>query len=383
MNKDVEQSKIIIIPVTERSRFQDFIHLPYQLFSQDEKWVPPLQMMTKNYLNVKKNPFYKHSQLKLWVVYKNNICIGRIAGIIDQNHNALYREKVVFWGFFESIHDEAVSHMLFETVKQWGQEHGMEILRGPVNPSTNHECGLQISAFDAKPYFMMPANPAYYVDLVEKFGFTKAKDLYAWRANEKNTLDQHSLAVFEKRVIRNQRYTFRTLNRRKFHQEVDCLFELYNEAWEKNWGFVPMNKEEVHFMARELKVIVDPRLCIIVEVAGKPVGFALALPNLNQVIRSFRHGKLSLWSFLKLFWKTKIRRSIDTFRIVILGVKREYRTLGLELGLYQKMEATLKVLGVNEAEFSWILEDNYKMNDALKKRNAELYKVYRIYDCSI
>lgn len=375
--------KLILKPVENRSQFRDFIDLPWQLFKQDPNWIPPLRMTVKDYLNTRKNPFYQHSQLQLWNVYDGKRCVGRIAGIIDQQHNAFHDEKTAFWGFFEAIDNRKVSQMLFDAVKTWSKAHGMQLLRGPMNPSTNHECGLQISGFDAAPYFMMPVNPSYYVELVNQFGFQKSKDLYAWLCHpNKYTLDNRRLRIANKQ-IKKQRYTFRSLNMSDFSNEVRRLFEIYNDAWEKNWGFVPMSEPEFTHMAKELKAIVDPELCIIVEAAGDPIGFSLIVPNLNQITKRIRNGKLFPFGLLKLIWHTKIRPSINTYRIITLGVKKQYQTTGLAPILYLKTEEILRKKGVQEAESSWVLENNHAMNSMIENAGAKQYKTYRLYEMPI
>lgn len=366
--------------VKTRQQFRDFINLPWKLFGQDPDWIPPLRMTVKDYLSVKKNPFYQHSQLKMWNVYDDKRCVGRIAGVIDDNHNSFHHEKVCFWGFFEAIEDEAVSELLFNAVKQWGDEHGMNVLRGPMNPSTNHECGLQVSGFEYEPYFMMPMNPPYYAKLVHKYGFNKAKDLFAWLGTTKdNAVDERRVRIANKKIAQ-KRYTFRSLNLKDFKNEVDRLFEIYNNAWEKNWGFVPMTRPEFDHMSKELKAIIDPRLCVMVEVDGEPVGFSLAVPNLNQITKKIRSGRLLPFGIIKLLWFTKVKPSIDTYRIITLGVKKQYQAAGLAPILYQKTEAVMRELNARAAELSWILENNYAMNSAIESLGAKCYKTYRIYE---
>ena len=375
--------ELLLKAVTNRSQYRDFINLPWRLFKRDAHWVPPLKMTIKDYLNVRKNPFYRHSRLKLWNLYDGKKCVGRIAGIIDQKNNEFHDEKVVFWGFFEAIENASGSQLLFDAVKKWGQEQGMQTLRGPVSPSTNHECGLQISGFDADPYFMMPMNPPYYVKQVETFGFQKAKDLYAWRGDPTvHTFDARVQRIAEKQIAK-KRYKFRSLNMADFDNEIHCLFDIYNDAWEKNWGFVPMNESEFKHMAKELKAIINPKLCILVEIDGDPVGFSLTVPNLNQIIKTIRNGRLLPWGIFKLLWRTKVRPSIDTYRIITLGVRKRYQAAGLGAILYQKTEKVLRDLSCREVECSWVLEDNHAMNAAMGNLGAELYKTYRLYETAI
>lgn len=369
--------------VKTQSQFRDFINLPWQLFKKNPNWVPPLRMTVKNYLNVDKNPFYKHSVLTMWNVYNGKRCVGRIASIIDENHNNFHNEKTCFWGFFEAIEDGKVSKLLFNAVKKWAEKNDMDMLRGPMNPSTNHECGLQISGFEKDPYFMMPMNPPYYAKLVDEYGFSKAKDLYAWLGTTKdNTVDQRRIRIANKQISK-KRYSFRSLNMKDFKNEINRLFEIYNNAWEKNWGFVPMTRAEFNHMSKELKAIINPRLCVMVEVDNEPVGFSLAVPNLNQVTKRIRSGRLLPFGIIKLLWFTKIKPSIDTYRIITLGVKKQYQAAGLAPILYQKTEEIMRELHVREAELSWVLDDNHAMNSAIENLGAQCYKTYRIYEMSL
>ncbi len=375
--------KILLKNVKSPSELRKFIDLPWQLYKNNPNWVPPLKITVKDYLDTKKNPFYQHSQIKMWLAYQDNHCVGRIAGIIDEHYNKFQNEKVIFWGFFEVTDNSEVSTLLFDTVKKWGKSHGMNILRGPMNPSTNHECGLQISAFDTEPYFMMTANPSYYMKHCEQYGFKKAKDLYAWLCYTKTyTLDERRTRIANKK-IEKQRYSFRSLNLKQFKQETEKLFQIYNDAWEKNWGFVPMSAAEFKHMSKELKAIIDPELCIMVEVDGEPVGFSLTVPNLNEVTKKIRNGKLLPFGIFKLLWHTKIKPSINTYRIITLGVKKQHQSAGLGAILLHKTEEILRNKGAQYAEASWILEDNHMMNNSIETAGAKHYKTYRIYDLEL
>lgn len=365
--------------VKTKKQLNDFLLLPWNIYATDKFWIPPLLITVKQALDDKKNPFYKHAKLRLWTAYQDNKCVGRIAGIIDDNHNNFHNEKTGFWGFFECINDQTVCNALFKEVESWVRSQAMTVLRGPVSPSTNYECGLQISAFDTKPFIMMTQNPEYYPALVEKAGFAKAKDLLAWVVDNSVEFDPRLIRHAE-RTMQSKNVTIRSMNKKKWDEEIAIIKEIYNSAWEKNWGFVPITDDEFHQLAKDMKQIVIPDLILIVEVKGKPAGFGVLLPDMNQVMEKIPDGKLFPTGLFKLLWYTKVKNVVNRGRIPMLAVKREYRYLGLAALMYLTYFKIGPEKGFPVAECSWILEDNSAMNDGLKFMKAKHYKTYRIYD---
>ncbi len=371
---------IEIRPVINKKDKKDFIDLPWHLHAHDTNWVPPLKIAVKDLLNTEKHPFYQQAKLQLWNAYHNNKCVGRIAGIINHAHNQFHEDKTAFWGFFECENNPETARALFQTVEQWVKIHTMNVLQGPMNPSTNYECGLQISAFDTKPFVMMTQNPPYYADLIETAGYSKAKDLHAW------LLDQRE-AAFDKRLLaraeasaEEENITFRHLDMKRYDEEVANIFAIYNEAWEKNWGFVPMSDAEFRLFAKEMKAIIIPEFILIVEVDGKLAGFGAWLPDINQILTKIRNGRLLPTGLFKLLWHLKVKKSINQGRIPILGVRKEYQSLQLGPLLYLKYLQLAAQYGYHVCECSWILEDNKAMNFGLKLMGAKKYKAYRIYE---
>jgi hypothetical protein len=363
--------------------WKEFINLPWKIYVKDPHWVPPLKLMVQQTLDQKKNPFYKHAEIYPVLAIKDNHIVGRVLGIIDQHHNEYQKEKTAFFGFFESINDESVSQFLFDTVSIWAKEKGMTQLRGPMNPSTNHECGLLIQGFDDTPTFMMPYNPSYYIDLFEKYGLKKCKDLFAYIIDGRKITFSEVLQKHVEKLKDKGDVTFRTIDMKKFEQEVETILEIYNDAWEDNWGFVPMNSEEFRYMAKEMKAILDPELLLIAEVKNNPAAFALALPDINQVLKKISNGKLLPWGWLKFLWNLKGPGKIKTMnrcRILTFGVKKIYQPLGIGPLLYSEYFKRGPKLGYPVGEASWILEDNIPMNKALARMCGEKTKVYRIYE---
>lgn len=375
--------------VQTKSEWSDFIGMPWGIYQGDSYWVPPLRIAIRDLLNTKKNPFFRHACMYPLVAYmgKGNKkkCVGRILGVIDENHNRFHDEKTAFFGFFESIDNLSLSHLMFSKVEDWAKQKHMHILRGPVNPSTNHECGLLVDGFNDSPAVMMTYNPRYYVSLIEGSNFLKVKDLYSYQLTKSSKFSErlfrHSERLKEKASI-----SFRCIELKNFDREIDQILEIYNDAWEKNWGFVPMEPTEFRHMAKDIKAVMDPLLCLVAEVRGKPAGFALALPDVNQAIQKIKDGRLFPFGLFKLFWYLKgpnRRKIVDRCRIVTLGIKREYRELGIGSLFYTEYVRTLVAMGYSRGEASWILEDNKSMNRALEMMCGERNKVYRIYEKSL
>ncbi len=369
--------------IEKSSEWSDFINLPWDIYAGDPHWVPPLRVAVRDILNTEKNPFFKHAEIFPLLAYKDGCCVGRIAGIIDQNHNKFHNEKTAFFGFFECINDQALTNQLLDKVANWAKSKGMTVLRGPMNPSTNHECGLLIEGFADSPTFMNTYNPPYYAILLETWGLTKAKDLFAYELDSRQAQFSEKLLARAEQLRQTGQVTFRTINMNDFNGEVERILEVYNDAWESNWGFVPMEPEEFRHMAKEMRGILDPELLLIAEVKGKIAGFALTIPDLNQVFKKVRSGKLFPIGLIKLLWHLRgpgKRKTINRCRILTLGIKKEYQPVGIGPLLYTEYLRRGPQLGYPIGEASWVLEDNIPMNKALQAMGAHRSKTYRIYD---
>lgn len=368
--------------VETESDKKKFIDFPYDFYKNNEYWVEPLRFDVKNNLDEKKNPLYTHSKLKMWVARKNGNIVGRIAGIINDNHNKFHEDKTGFFGFFECINDQKVANKLFEKAVQFSKENGMDNLRGPVNPSINDECGLLIDSFDKPPVMLMPYNPEYYSGLLESFGFKKAKDLHAlWISKDvvNNEPMMKKLDRISDMILKKENLTVRKVNMKDFTNEVLRIMEVFNDAWEKNWGFVPMTKEEFMFVAANLKLAVEPAYVEFAEIDGKTVGFSLALPDINQAIKGL-NGKLFPFGVFKFLLNKK---KIDRLRVIIMGVKKDYQKKGIDAIFYRNIIREANKRGIKGAEISWVLEDNYAMKQTAEKLGAKVYKTYRMYDFGI
>lgn len=359
-----------------------FIDLPWKIYKGDPNWVPPLRIAVRDTLDVKKNPFFKHATMVKYLALRDGNVVGRIIGVVDDAHNEHHGEKTAFFGFFESIEDEKVSHALLDEVAKWAKEKGMTALRGPMNPSTNHECGLLVEGFQDPPSVMMTYNPPYYAQHFESWGLGKAKDLLAYNIDGRKVKFADKLMAQAERLRQSSSVKFRPINMRKFDEEVEAILEIYNDAWEKNWGFVPMTPEEFRHMAKDMKAIVNPELLLLATLKDKPIGFALTLPDVNQAIAKVKDGKLFPFGIFKLLWflKGPGKKVINRCRILTLGFKKDYREMGIGPLLYAEYLKRGPALGYPVGEASWVLEDNKPMTRALEMMCGERSKVYRIYN---
>jgi GNAT superfamily N-acetyltransferase len=374
-------SALSVKPVETEGELKRFIKFPWSIYRKDANWVPPLLMERKEFLDRKKNPFFTHADVILLLAEKNGQVVGRIAGIVNHNHIKEHNEKVGFFGLFECVNDREVAKSLLDSVRDWLKSKGMEIMRGPANFSSNEDWGFLLEGFDSPPVIMMPYNPPYYLELVESYGLIKAKDLYAYFIDESLPTPARVVRMAEN-IRKKEGMTIRGLNMKEFSREVSEIKQIYNSAWSKNWGFVPMTDEEFDHMAKSLKQIVDPHMVFIAEVDGKPAGFSLALPDFNQVLVRM-NGRLFPFGIFKLLWHTKVKNKIDGVRIITMGVVPEYQKRGIDTVFYVETYNVGVKRGYRWAEMSWILEDNVLMNRMLELLGAKLYRKYRIYEIKI
>ncbi len=372
---------ITIKKVSSSKDLADFIDFPHHLYKGDVNYVPELFIAQRDLLSVKKHPFFKHSKLDLFLAIKEAKIVGRIAAIRNNNHLKYTSTKDGFWGFFDVIEDYAVAEKLFDTVSEWVKKEELTSIIGPVNFSTNETCGLLIEGFDTPPVVMMTYNKNYYPEFIEKYGYRKKMDLIAYNLKTSELSDRTVNLVerLEER-LKLRGITIRTTNMKDFAKEVTKIKEIYNSAWDKNWGFVPMTDEEFDFMAKDMKMILDPDFCYLAEHHGKAVGFSLAIPDMNQVFIKIKKGRLLPTGLFKLLFNKK---KVNKVRVLTLGVVEEYRKMGIEACFYARNIITAKKKNILSAEASWILETNEMMNKALLNINAEPYKKYRMYELAL
>jgi GNAT superfamily N-acetyltransferase len=365
------------VVAADKKGLKEFVELPYTLYRDDPHWVPPLRIAVKELLDRGKHPFYANAEAEFFLARQDGRVVGRVAAIVDRNHNRVHNENAGFFGFFECVDDAAVAEALLTRARQWVFDRGAQFIRGPVNPSTNYECGMLIEGFDSDPMVMMTYNPRYYPPLMDRVGLRKAKDLLAYiSSSDKVQLEKIERAA--RRAVAKTGVRVRPINMKDYQGEVARVWEVYCAAWSHNWGFVPMTREEFFLMGKEMKQILKPELVLIGEVGDRIVGFALALPDINQALKPAR-GKLIPTGLLKILYYQRLVKSV---RVLALGVVEEHRSSGLAAGFYATLVHNARKLGYGPCEMSWILEDNILMNRSLEVMGAKRYKSYRIYEWS-
>lgn len=367
---------LTVTPVADNRDLMRFIKLPWSLYRDNPNWVPPLIMDQKNLLSRQKNPFFRHATVEYFLAWRDGELVGRIAAIHDPSYIAFQDENIGFFGFYESIDDQEVADGLFAAARGWLARKDVVAMRGPTNPSTNDSLGLLVDAFDVPPVVMMPYNPGYYPRLFEAAGLVKAKDLFAyWLHEDRMRIDR--LDRFVELLKSRHNLRLRPINLRRLDEEIGIIKAIYNDAWEKNWGFVPWTDEELDHLGHELKPVADPELVMIAYKDDEPVGFSLSLPDLFQALIHVKSGRLLPFGILKLlYWQ----RKVSQVRVLAMGISHRYRGLGLDALFYHRTFRYAETKGRQRGECSWILEDNHAMKAALEKMGGYVYKTYRLYD---
>ncbi len=365
-------------PVASKSQLKTFIDFPHELYRNDKNYVPELFIAQRDILTPGKHPFHEHSVMQLFLAYQGDVIKGRIAAILNNNHNKFNNTNDGFFGFFDCVDDQEVADKLLAQAETWLREKGVQKIIGPVSPSTNEPLGTLIEGYDSPPVAMMTYNKPYYKNLVENYGFTKQVDLFAYDLDI-NKLSDRTLrlqdAILKRLAQKN--IVIRPINMKDFKNEVSKVRETYNKAWDKNLGFVPMTKNEFDYLAKDLKMVLNPDYCLVAEHEGKFVGFALAIPDINRILIKIKRGRLFPTGIFKLLFGAK---KVKYLRVIALGVIDDYRKLGIEACFYAQIIKKGFENKVTGGEASWILEGNELMNKAMLDINGKVYKKYRIYE---
>jgi GNAT superfamily N-acetyltransferase len=370
----------LVAPVRDSRTLNQFIRLPWRIYAGDPAWVPPLITDVRKVLS-KEHPFHDHATVQCFLALRNGEAVGRIAAVVNDLYNDFHQTRTGFIGLFEAIDDQGVARHLLQTASDWLAERGMTEAIGPFNLSTNDELyspGILLDNFGRRPVLMMAHNPPYYAGLFEAAGWEKERDLLSYWLEDDRT-PHRLLRGVERLTGTIDGLVVRQIELKRLGDEVEKLKEVYNSAWQRNWGFAPLSDAEIARLAKDLKPIVDPRFALVAEIHGAPVGFALALPDYNQVLRHL-NGRLSPVGFLKLLWH---RRNIDALRVLTLGLKPEYHRRGIDALFYLRMFQNGLAAGYRSAEASWILEENWDMRRALERMGAFVHKTYRVYGRSL
>lgn len=365
---------VVVRRVDSAADLNRFIDFPYRLHRGDPIWVAPLRMDVRTLLSRTKNPFFQRAEADYFLAERNGTVVGRIAATHNRAHNEFHDDQVGFFGFFECIDDQAVANALFERAAAWLRERDLDTMRGPASFSTNDECGLLVEGFEHPPTVLNPHNPRYYQGLIERARFQGSKDLLLYQSVSTELPERLGRAAA--RVAKRMQITLRCLDKKRFYEEVDRIKPLYNQAWEKNWGFVPMTDAEIDHLAKQLKPVVDPNLVVFAEREGQPIGFAAAIPDMNVALKANPSGRL-FPGILKVLWRA---RGISRLRILLLGVIKEFRGTGAAELMYHHIWTTGVGSGYYWGEAGWVLEDNLAMNKGLEFMGFKQYKRLRMYD---
>ena len=364
-------------PVNNRHDQRLFIRLPWSIYADDPAWIPPLILERKEFLS-SKNPYFEHARYQSWIAYRDGRPVGRISAQIDQLHLDRYPDKEGFFGMIEAEDNAETFAVLFQTAEAWLRDRGMHRVLGPYNLSINQEPGLLVDGFTTSPFMMMGHARPYYAARIEKNGYQKIKDLYAYIIDS-NFEASAAMRTIVKRA--KKRVAIRSLSKSNFNHDLKIIEDIFNDAWSENWGFLPFTEAEFNQLAKEFKLVLDFEMVKLAEVDGVPAAFMVVVPNINEAIRDL-NGRLLPFGWLKLLWRLKVKFP-QTVRMPFLGVRKKYHNsfLGAALPflMIQAAWAYAINLGVKKAELSWILEDNKGINDIIESLGATVYKTYRIF----
>jgi GNAT superfamily N-acetyltransferase len=370
-----------IRPVVGREDRKRFLDLPYRLYATEKRWVPPLRMERKEHIDPAKNPFFEHAEVQLFLAERDGRVVGRISAHIDRNLNEFQDNRWGLFGFFECEDDAEAARGLVDTAEAWLRERGRDRMVGPMDFTTNDECGLLIEGHERPPIILCPWQHPYYQELLEgACGLSKAMDLLMWELQVSDKSKVHQ-AIWDMAdaVEAKHGIVVRPMNKRHLQDEVSKFLEVYNASWERNWGFVPLTEQEARHYAKQLKPVLDPNWAYIAERTdtGEVVGAALTLPDFNQVLAKVKDGRL-----LPFGWLTALRnrKNIDQVRVFALGVKPEYQHTGVAARMYQMHFEAAARTPQTGGEMGWILETNKAMNRAMEGMGGKVVRKYRLFE---
>lgn len=373
--------EILEVPLHDRKLVERFIRVPWHVHRElypNDHWVPPLLMDRRDYLDPRKNPFFEHAEVALWIARKHGRDVGRIAAIEDRDHLKFHGDQTGYFGMFEAPDDPEIARALLKRARGWLGRRKLARMIGPMDFSTNYVCGVLLDAFDRDPGINMPYNPPWYDPLLQGQGLRKAKDLIQWGIDLGEPIPARVLRV-AKKIRERENIKVRAMRFEDWDVEVGRALEVYNDAWERNWGFVPVGEKEFRHIAKDLKLVLHPSLPLVAEIDGQPVAFALIIMNVNPVLKKL-DGKLLPFGALRLAWDLKIKNTVDSGRLILMGIREGYRRRGLDSILFVEMAERSRALGWWGGEIGWTLEDNHLVNRAIANFGCSEVAHYRIYE---
>ncbi|MBF0585376.1 GNAT family N-acetyltransferase [Prosthecochloris sp. N3] len=362
----------------ERKRFIRFAWTIYRNDPElDRYWVPPVVSDYMKTLDTDHYPLYEHADLAMFTAWKDGRMAGTIAAVQNRRHNEVHDDKVGFWGFFECVNDQEVADALFDAAASWLRERGLDTMRGPVSPSMNDQCGMLVRGYDSPPVFLMLYNPPYYNTLATNYGHATGQELLAWYIDQ-DRIDIERLRRIAGFVQKREGLSIRTIRMKEFDREVAIIRDIYNRAWEKNWGFVPMTDREFSYLATSMKAIAKEHFIYFVEDSeGRPIGFSLTLPDMNVALKHVNGNPFTPWGLFRLWW---YGRNISAYRTITMGVLPEYRNKGIDSMLNAHIADYGGRYGLYSSEMSWVLKSNQAMSKLAKVIGGIPYKEYVIYE---
>jgi len=372
-----------ITEVADRRDLRHFLDVPHFVYARDPNWVPPLEVEVRKLLDRRRNPFFEHAEMTLFIAWRGGQAVGRISAQVNRRHLELHRDDTGHFGFLEAADDEAVFASLLGAATDWLRARGMKRILGPMSPSINDEIGVLIEGFAETPMVGMAYTPSYYAQRLEQAGFEKARDFYALRfdLHGQDTREPGQLEQLAARLRAAGRFQVRPIELRNFRQEMRRAIAVYNDAWSENWGFIPVSEREVDFLSHALRPAMRGHFVLLGEVAGNLEGIFVSLPNINEAIADLG-GKIFPFGWAKLLWRLK-RGRFRAGRVVLAGVRKAHQQSPLAAALLSEMLAEIISYGRNNgyewAELSWVLEDNVKSLAFCKHSGRRIYKTYRLY----
>lgn len=372
---------VSIRPVRTRRERKRFVKVPFRLHRGRPQWVAPLIFERMQFLDPKRNPYFEHAEVELFVAERDGEPVGRVSAQVDSRWDEYQGGSDAMFGFFETVEDPEVARALLETAAEWAAARGRGRILGPMDFTTNDELGILIEGFERRPMILEPWHPPFYAELIEAEGFGKAMDLLMWelelgRLKEGESFDA-SIHAAARKSLEDEGIVIRNMRRRDMAAEVRRFMDVYNEAWGDNWGFVPVTDAEAEFQAKNLKQVLDEEWTFMAEKDGEVIGAALTLPDVNQVMAKL-NGRLLPFGWLRFLLG---KRRIDRLRVFALGVKHDYRHTGVAAGLYLRhLENAHRPGAIEGGEMGWILETNEPMNRAMEGMGGEVIKRYRLYE---
>ena len=364
-----------IVTADRRSDLKDFINLPWKIYAEYPKWVPPLKKDVRRLLDPRIHPFWEFSERILFLARRGSKTVGRIAGIIDRHHNDYHGEQMGNWGFFECADDPEAASSLFTAVETWAYGKGMTSVRGPLNPSLNYEAGLLIDGFDLSPGLMMTYNPSYYPQLIESCGLTREKELFSFMIDGDYRLPEWLDSLAE-RLARKKGIHIRPFRLKDPVPELALVREIFNDCWSGNWGYVPLSDHETQEIGKSMMEIADPDLAFFIYYEDEPVGVCVILPDVNPLLKRL-NGRIGLPGLLKILL---YRREITGLRALLFGIKEKYRQLGFPLLAFRHLYEVVRKKGkYRYLELGWTLEDNESINSLVEEAGARMHTKYCIY----